>query len=196
MPNPVGVRRWNGRAVGPNAVCQQCHTASDDWQSVSGIKFDNNVISMCNTVRHVVQVLGPSAFVSFLDSDPVVGVGFDGLRGMDENSPFWPLDPESPPMDRGEFVQRANAWVTQGKAQCGSGWNGSISYTQRFTSVSPGDDAGETTIIDIAVADEQTQRTSWITSTRQPMHPPQTAAARASAKIPGTQLATSQPPST
>lgn len=154
--NPVSGDNHGGGPVGANAVCQDCHTASHEWQGVSGIKFDAGVMPMCATMRHVVQVLGASEFVSFLASDPVVGLGFDGLRGMDENSPYWPVDADSPPIDRDAFVQSANTWVTQGKAQCGSGgWNGTINYTLTLSSASPGYDAGETTTIDIVLVNGQ-----------------------------------------
>src|SRR5262245_31536796 len=88
--NPVSGDNHGGGPVGSSAVCQDCHTASSEWQGVSGIKFDRNIMPMCATMRHIVQVLGPSAFVTFLGSDPAVGLGSDGLRGMAENSPCCP----------------------------------------------------------------------------------------------------------
>jgi hypothetical protein len=158
--DPAGGDNHGGGAVGANAVCQECHTGSQEWQGISGIKFDTNVMPMCATMRHVVQVLGPSDFVSFLGSDPVVGLGFDGLRGMDENSPYWPMDAESPPIERDEFVQMADTWVTQGKARCGSGgWNGKINYTQVLSSIEPDRNAGETTTIDVAIVNGQATAT-------------------------------------
>jgi hypothetical protein len=148
-----------------SAVCLECHTAGTSvvrgvtrgpWEAVSGIKFDDQVVPMCETMSHLVQVLGPSTFVSFLAADPVVGLGFDGLRGMDERSPFWPVEADPPPMDRTDFVAAAQRWVTEGRAECGShGWSGSIVQTTSLRSVSPGNDLATDLTITVSVTGGQ-----------------------------------------
>lgn len=149
----------------PVAPCLECHTAGTTvvrgvtrgpWEAVSGIKFDAEIVPMCETMRHVVQVLGPSGFVSFLAADPVVGLGFDGLRGMDERGPFWPVDAEPPPMNRTDFVAAAQRWATEGRAECGGhGWSGTIVQTTNLRSVSPGSELSTDLTVTINVINGQ-----------------------------------------
>lgn len=136
--DPVSGANHGGGAVGAGAVCAECHTGGP-WDAVSGIPFDQQVLPMCETMRHVVEVLGPDEFVRFLGSDPVVGLGFEGLRGLSEASPFWPVDAEPPPIDQFSFVSAAQRWVTEGKAECTRrGWNGTIVQRTNLRSVSQG----------------------------------------------------------
>jgi len=150
---------------GPSAPCLECHTAETNvvrgvprgpWEAVSGITFDDEIVPMCETMRHVVQVLGPSGLVSFLAADPVVGLGFDGLRGMDERSPFWPVEADPPPMNRADFVAAAARWATEGRAECGGhGWSGSIVQTTNLRSISPGSELSTDLTVTITVTSGQ-----------------------------------------
>src|SRR5205807_1809404 len=137
-------RNHGGGAIGtngPSDQCVECHTASPHWESVSGLKFDNQIRPMCETMRHLVELNGRSGFVNFLASDPVVGLGFEGLRGMDEASPYWPVVPEPPPMDQASFAAAIDQWITEGRAECTAhGWSGTIIQTTALRSVGPGSD--------------------------------------------------------
>jgi hypothetical protein len=176
--DPVSGEKHGGGAVdeqsGPSAVCLECHTAGTTttargvtqgpWEAVSGIQFDQRIEPMCETMRHVVQVLGPSGFVQFLASDPVVGLGFDGLRGMDDRSQFWPVSPEPPPMDRGAFVAAAQRWATEGRAECAPhGWSGSIVQTTHTSSVSPGSEIVTDLTLTVSVSGDTSTATVHMT---------------------------------
>jgi hypothetical protein len=105
--------------------------------------FDVQDLPMCETMRHVVQVVGgASNFVRFLASDEVVGLAFEGARGMDESSPYWDeIMPAPPPMSRSDFVAAAEQWATEGRAECtSSGWSGTIVQQTMLRSVGPGSD--------------------------------------------------------
>lgn len=171
--DPASGDNHGGGAVeptdGPSAVCLDCHTARTTqvggvthgpWESVSGIMFDNQLKPMCETMRHVVEVLGPAEFVRFLAADPVVGLGFEGLRGMDDRSPFWPLEPAPPPLDQASFVAAAARWVNEGHAECAPhGWSGTIVQQTTLRSVSPGNDMATDLTVTINVIAGQASAT-------------------------------------
>jgi hypothetical protein len=165
--DPVSGANHGGGAVasalvgGRAANCVECHTALSDtgdspWELATltrwGIKPEREV---CRDIADFVRVVGPGAFLRHLSTDPLIGLAFEGLKGIDTDSPMWPVEEEPPPLERSEFVQLANVWVTQGHAQCGSGWSGSINFTETASSISPGYDAGSTTTVDITLVNGQ-----------------------------------------
>jgi hypothetical protein len=54
---------------------------------------------------------GPSALVSHLNDDALIGLGFDGMRGMDEANLMTSAGPDPPPMSRTQFAGETERWL-------------------------------------------------------------------------------------
>jgi hypothetical protein len=111
------------------AACQECHTAGNNqWRTApSSISFvGKDVLALCRQMR---GGNAGAAFVSHIAGDDLIGLAFVGQKGIGDDSAFAPVAAEPPPMSRDDMVAAANHWVTDGKAGCGSAWNGTIKKT-------------------------------------------------------------------
>jgi hypothetical protein len=111
------------------AVCAECHTAANGrWhtapKSVSFVGKDT--LALCRQMRSNDSAAN---FVSHITNDDLIGLAFVGQRGVGDDSAFGPLAPDPPPMSREEMIAAAKHWVEDGKAGCGSAWNGTIKKT-------------------------------------------------------------------
>src|SRR6266542_894486 len=71
---------------------------------------------------------GPSGVLFHLKEDGNVGLAFEGRKGMDSQSEFWPVDAEPPPVSRNDLVELARQWITQAAGACDL--NGTITITE------------------------------------------------------------------
>ena len=100
----------------PWMQCQTCHTRlgngegpaiwrqpeSDDparWAGLSAGAICRRLLS------------DPAGVIDHLTNDPRVALGFEGLRGIGSDSPYWPIAAAPPAMDRESFVELAQEWL-------------------------------------------------------------------------------------
>ena len=100
----------------PWTQCQTCHTtigngegpaiwrqpSSDDPARWGGLSEG----TICRAL-----LSDPAGVIDHLTNDPRVALGFEGLRGIGSDSPYWPIEAAPPPMDRESFVELTHEWL-------------------------------------------------------------------------------------
>lgn len=106
-----------------------------------------------------------------LSEDDRIDMAFEGMRGIDESSPEWPVDAEPPPMSKPDFLAAAARWIGQGGMGCGPGWSGTLTYTHTISNSNQNSDpqgsiktdTHETDTTTVQVSDGQATATRTIT---------------------------------
>jgi hypothetical protein len=130
---------------GKNQACLECHTApaaaAGGWRlAPKRLSFvGKDTLALCRQFRteqfsvNTRTDVGRAAWLEHLQTDQLIGVGFVGNGGVDENSPLVDdVSVEPPPMSKGEFLARAQRWLKDGQGACTNKWNGTITEDATF----------------------------------------------------------------
>jgi hypothetical protein len=92
--------------------------------------------AVCHQVREMTgDGTGRGAVIMHhLSEDERIDMAFEGMRGIDDSSPEWPVDAEPPPMSKADFLAAAARWIGEGGMGCGPGWSGTLTYTHTISS--------------------------------------------------------------
>lgn len=159
-------------------ACLECHTAANQWRTAPGaLSFvGKDAPALCAQIKRVNGLGGTNAaaqrtFLAHLSTDYFIGLAFVGKRAVGDTSPFGPLAAERPGMSRPEFVAAARRWLGEGRAACGSLWNGTIERSTNWEKLDPiSQDGTVRTIatrqsnVTITVTDGVATATAWYIS--------------------------------
>ena len=112
--NEPGEEVWDEKKGGVRLVTKR-EFYDSRWRPAPGIFTFVGVdtLTLCERMR----LMGDNLLVH-VDKSIDIELGFEGRRGIDERSPFGPVDAEPPPMSKAEFLAAARRWVEQGKMAC------------------------------------------------------------------------------
>jgi Bacterial Ig domain len=104
------------RVDSPWAQCQTCHTrlATDDGPAIWRQPDSDDPARWGNLSASEIchRLLSDRAgLIEHLENDPRVALGFEGLRGIGDESPYWPIEAAPPPIDRDTFIELARQWL-------------------------------------------------------------------------------------
>jgi hypothetical protein len=162
--------------TGRNEECLTCHTgAPDDFRlapkHMSFVGLD--ALPLCRHFRTdpLIPPLkdpeGRAFFLAHLTNDALIGMGFVGRGGIDDDSAFSDETPAAPPpMGRQAFVAAASRWLNDGEGACSNKWNGTISeisYAEDSATFTPGSRKvdTDTKIVITVVENKATAAVHW-----------------------------------
>ena len=80
-----------------------------------GPDFSEDMRELCRMVKNRKT---PEQLVEHVQNDALINFAFIGNKGMDDQSPFSPVDIEPPPMGKPEFVNLLTRWITEAAMAC------------------------------------------------------------------------------